>query len=103
MLTENSRAEIAPDTLFRDLGGEAIVLSLRGGKYYGLDQVGTRYVQLVAEHGQLSTVHKALVQEYDAPPQRLWEDLVRLVTELRDEGLVVVQDAQSDSTSAESE
>jgi len=33
----------APDgVLFRELEGEAVILSVEGGTYYGLDDVGTR-------------------------------------------------------------
>jgi hypothetical protein len=91
-LSEETRVGLAEDILFSVLGEEAVLLSLSHGQYFGLDTVGTRFVQLIIEYGRLGAVVQALVQEYEAPRERIWDDLVRLVAELGDQGLVVVQD-----------
>jgi hypothetical protein len=93
MYSEDTCVALAGDTLFRVLDGEAIILSLRVGKYYGLDVIGTRFIQLIMENKRLGKVHQILSQEYDAPASQLWEDLVRLVADLRGEELIVVEDA----------
>jgi hypothetical protein len=33
---------VPDDVLFRDLDGEAVILNLRTGTYFGLDELGTR-------------------------------------------------------------
>jgi len=40
--TLNSILCVPDDVLFRDLDGEAVILNLRTGTYFGLDEVGTR-------------------------------------------------------------
>jgi len=81
--------KISEDVVFRELDGEAVILNLVTGIYFGLDAVGTRMWQLIEQHGDLAKVLAVLRDEYDAPPSTLEADLVRLAGELADRGLVV--------------
>lgn len=72
-----------PGVLFRDLAGEAVLLDPDAGIYFGLNEVGTRAWNLIAGDGAtLAAVHAALRAEYDAPPERIWDDLLSLVRDL---------------------
>ena len=70
--------------VFRDLDGEAVILDLDSGTYFGLNAVGTRMWQLIERHGQLKAVHEQLCREYDATPDVLERDLLDLVSRLAD-------------------
>jgi len=74
----------------RELEGEAVMLNLESGAYFGLDQVGTRIWALIQEHGSLHKVLEVMQSEYDVAPDILQYDLLRLVDELRGKGLVSV-------------
>jgi hypothetical protein len=74
----------------RDLEGEAVMLNLESGVYFGLNEVGTRIWALIQEHGLLRKVLETMQQEYEVAPQTLESDLLRLVEELRAKGLVSV-------------
>ena len=74
----------------RELEGEAVMLNLESGAYFGLDEVGTRIWQLIQEHGSLRKVLEVMQSEFDAAPETLENDLLRLVEELRGKGLVSV-------------
>jgi hypothetical protein len=87
----DSRVSISEDAVFRELGGESVIVHLDSGIYYGLDPVGTRVWQLIDAHGQLKPVFEAALDEFDVEPARLEEDLLRLVTELASRRLVVVR------------
>ncbi len=80
---------VAPsdDAVFRELEGESVLLNLETGMYYGLDAVGTRAWQLAASGGPLRAVHGALVQEYDAAPEVIEQDLLSLAEALVEKGL----------------
>lgn len=82
------RFSIPENVLFQQLDDEAVILALDSGEYYGLDEVGTRCWRLLAEHGRLERVTAELRQVYDAPRERLERDLLRLVVELEERGLV---------------
>ncbi len=62
--------KIPPEVLFQDVAGEAVLLDLSGGSYFGLDNVGTRIWQLFVEHGSLQLVHQIMLDEYAVDPTR---------------------------------
>lgn len=92
MLTPDSRITVPGDVVYNEVDGELVLLSTTSGKYYGLDESGTRFWSLLAELARLGTVHARLIDEFDAPPERVWTDLVRLVNELAENGLVEIHD-----------
>ncbi len=81
-----------PGVLFRDLAGEAVLLDPEAGIYFGLNEVGTRAWNLIGQGAEtgatLGAVHAALLAEYDAPPERIWDDLLTLIRDLLDHRLV---------------
>lgn len=81
---------VSDDVVFRELDGEAVILNLASGIYFGLDPIGTRIWQLVDQHGALDAVLAELRDEYDAPPEALERDLLRLASELTQKGLLEI-------------
>jgi hypothetical protein len=75
-------ARIPPRISFRRVRDEMALLNLDTGVYFGLDEVGARMWELVAEHGCLQLVAEQMEKEYDVDPVRLRQDLLRLVDEL---------------------
>ena len=72
-----ARVTVPESVLFRDLHGEAVLLDTVTGRYYGLNEVGTRMWSLLQLHGEIEAVCRALLIEYDVPEERLREDLLR--------------------------
>src|SRR5215472_10034614 len=83
-----SRVAVGGDVVSRELDGEAVILNLESGTYFGLDPVGTRIWSLLQKNGSLREAFETLQQEYEVAPDRLEEDLLRLVKELYTKGLV---------------
>lgn len=73
---------ISKDAIFRDLDGEAVILDLQSGTYFGLNAVGAHIWQLMERHGTLQAVFDNLCREYDAAPAVLEQDLIALVARL---------------------
>jgi predicted transcriptional regulator len=83
--------------LAQELDGEAVLLNLESERYFGLDDVGTRVWRHLLEHRRLARVCKEMQKEYDVDESTLREDVLRLVAELLEAGIVTVeQDATSD-------
>ena len=80
---------IPDDVVFRDLAGEAGILNLATGTYFGLDQTGTRIWQLIGEHGSTARVIEAMLAEYDVDEAQLRQDIDSLIEKLESNGLVV--------------
>jgi hypothetical protein len=82
------RACRAGHVLCQDDGGEAVLLDLAGERYYGLNRVGTRVWQLLAQPTTLADIHRTLCAEFDAPAERIEQDLLALVERLHAAGLI---------------
>ena len=94
LVTLDSEVVISNDVVSRELEGEAVILNLASGTYFGLDPVGTRIWSLVQEDGSLRRVFEILQQEYDVTPRRLEGDILRLVEVLCANGLLRVAPLQ---------
>jgi hypothetical protein len=90
LITLESAISVPEDVLFREVEGEAVLLNTATGKYFGLDEVGTRMWTLLAEHGQVDSAYRALLEEYDVAPEQLQKDLIDLVGKLVTHGLIQV-------------
>lgn len=78
----NNSFTLSNDAVFRDLDGEAVILDLGSGTYFGLNAVGARMWQLFEQHAGLRTVFDSLCREYDVAPDVLERDLIALVARL---------------------
>lgn len=76
------------DVLATEFGDEIVMLNLRDGVYYGLDDVGARVWQLLRTPISLNQIRDTLVAEYDVDPARCERDIRSLILELTDRGLV---------------
>ncbi len=74
-----------------DLGGEAVILNLKTGVYHGLDAVGARIWNLLAESRTVNDMLDALLQEYEVEPDRCERDLLALLQNLANSGLIEVR------------
>jgi hypothetical protein len=87
-LSLSSSLRVGDDVVFRELDGEGVILNLASGLYFGLDETGTRMWRLIEQHGQLQSVLTALCDEYEAATDNIERDLIALVTELTEKGLL---------------
>jgi len=79
---------IAPDVIFREIGGEAVILNLKTERYLGLDEVGTRIWKVLQASGSVESTFKTLLEEYDVEPSHLERDLNEFIDQLIENGLV---------------
>lgn len=84
---------IPKSVMARRVGDEVIVLDLNGGEYFGLPDVGARIWELLLDAKSLIQVADAIANEYDVDQATAEGDVIRLVTELGDRGLLVVSTA----------
>jgi hypothetical protein len=82
---------VAKDQVSCDLKGEAAILNLNAGMYYGLNEVGARIWSLLSEPITVSRIRDQLEREYDVDADRCEKDLVKLLSQLQDAGLIEVR------------
>ena len=83
---------VSDDVVFRDVGGEAVILDLKNGTYFGLDAVGTRIWRVLTEGATLAEALEVIVSEYDVPRTIAERDLLDLVADLCRRQLIHPQD-----------
>jgi hypothetical protein len=86
------RLTIPEEVMVRDLGGEAVLLHLGTGTYFGLDSVGTRIWHRLAEQHSTEAIVPLLLQEFDADERQLRLDVEALVAQLLAQGLLIAAD-----------
>ncbi|MEA2563805.1 MAG: hypothetical protein QOH06_5309 [Acidobacteriota bacterium] len=92
MTTLDTQVTVPSGVMFRDLEGEAVVLALESGRYFGLNETGTRMWLLLLEHGKVESAYRALQQEYEVAGERLEQELLEFVNSLAAEGLVLIHE-----------
>ena len=75
-----------------DLAGEAVILQLQDGVYYGLNPLGTRIWNLIQEPKAVRDILGTLLEEYAVAQDRCEQDLLTLLQELASRQLIEVRD-----------
>ena len=79
---------ISDEAITQEVGGETVILDMKGEKYFGLDAVGTRIWQLIQEKDNLNSAVSIMLNEFDVEESVLKDDIRDLVSRLMEEGLV---------------
>jgi hypothetical protein len=82
------RATIPPDVLFQHVGERVVLLSLKGDKYYSMNQVGSRIWSLLADRSEVQDVLQTMAVTYQVDASDLRRDLARFLERLASAGLV---------------
>ena len=80
-----------PDVQGTTLDGETVLLDLGTGRYYTLNRIGTAIWEACTGTQSLQAIHATLCERFDAPSERVADDLLALVTHLRHEGLLTLK------------
>jgi len=91
-ISDLSVVVVVKDQVSCDLAGEAAILNVKSGVYYGLDPVGARIWNPMQEPRPVAEIQSAITNEYDVEPERCANDLVGLLEKLLAEGLIEVKD-----------
>jgi hypothetical protein len=87
---DSVRVRPAEGVFVREVDGELVLLHPGSGRYYGLDRVGLAMWEQLSSGAPAGTAHARLLERFDVEPDRLAEDIERLISEMEAEGLVDV-------------
>lgn len=90
MMNLDTQVTIPSGVMFRDLEGEAVLLELGTGRYFGLNETGTRIWLLLQEHGSLKPVLGAMLEEFDVAEDLLRGELLSFVDTLSSQRLLEI-------------
>lgn len=77
-----------PDVQGTSMEGETVLLDLSTGRYYTLNRLGSVIWEHCTGHSTVSDIHAVLCDRFDVAPERALDDLVALVNQLVQEGLL---------------
>jgi hypothetical protein len=77
------------DVITQQVKEETVLFHMSTGKYYSLNEVGSRTWSLFEHHCTISEIAALLASEYDASAETIEQDLEPLVDELIRDGLLV--------------
>jgi Coenzyme PQQ synthesis protein D (PqqD) len=89
-LLKTSIVVAAKDQVSCDLAGEAVILNLKSGIYYGLNPVGARVWSLIQQPQTVRTVLETLLEEFDVELNRCQRDLFALLEDMASKDLIVI-------------
>ncbi|MBI1801785.1 MAG: PqqD family protein [Chloroflexi bacterium] len=83
----------SPDASYQDIAGEAILIHLKTGVYYSLNEIGTFFWnQLDGERTIAGYAQLIAGESVDAPPiETITADLIELAEKLAKENLVIAR------------
>ena len=88
MLTRDARLKIPQQVVTRQVGDETVLLNLESGTYFGLDPVGSRFLELLQAESALAAVIARMLEEFEVTEAQLEDDLLRLADEMLASGLL---------------
>lgn len=94
-ISDRSVVVVTKDQVSCDLGGEAAILNMKNGVYYGLNPVGARIWNLMQEPRRVAQIQTEITNEYEVEPERCARDLVNLLEKLHAEGLIEIRDGSA--------
>lgn len=80
------------DVIACDLIGSSALLSMRLSTYYSLNETGSRIWGLIQQPMSVSAICDDVVAHYEVDPERCYDDVVALLRNLSDAGLIKIVD-----------
>ncbi len=80
----------SPDAAHQPVGDEAILINLKTGTYYSLNETGTMFWQLLDGQRTIADCARLIALDYEAELELVEADLLELATDLKKEGLIVL-------------
>lgn len=90
MVSFSDRVRVPDDVLISRLQEESVILNLDSERYYGLDDVGTRFLSVLTTSDSIAAAYQSLAEEYDVDPEVLRQDLLALIHHLLQQGIIEV-------------
>ena len=78
----------SPDVQGTSMEGETVLLALDTGRYYTLNRLGSVIWEHCTGHSTISDIHAVLCDRFEVESERALDDLVALVNQLIQEGLL---------------
>ena len=96
VLTPSVKVVAADDQISCNLDGEAAILNLTSGTYYGLNEVGATVWELISSPRRVAEIRDTLLERYDVEVAQCERDLNALLRDLASHRLIKVSDGAAE-------
>jgi len=83
-----NRPSHADQVIAQEISGTVVLLNIPSGQYYSLNEIGGRAWALCDGFRTVSEIIEVIREEYEAPDDRVRDDVLALLRELAQEHLV---------------
>ena len=87
----SDRVTVPRGVVTRLVGGSTVILNSQTGRYFTLDEIGTRAWTALVASTSIEAALDRLLAEFQADPERLRLDIETLIDDLAERGLVEIQ------------
>lgn len=94
-LNDNSVVSQNEGQVSADMLGELALMSIQNGKYYSLNETGSRIWSLIKDPVCVEDVCAVLLEEFDVDGPTCRDSVVAVLSSLAEEGLVEVRNASA--------
>jgi hypothetical protein len=91
-LSESSVVVAADHQTSTEVDGESVILDLEEGVYYGLNPVGAHIWAEIQEPTPVEEITAAISAEYDVDTEQCREDVISLLRDLKENGLINIEE-----------
>lgn len=81
--------------LFSEMKGEGVILSLKNGKYYGVNAVGASIWKAIQSSATLQEIESSVMQEYEVDELTCRQEVLSFLKKMVKEELVEILDEKT--------
>src|SRR5438270_13504106 len=90
-LEPETMIRVSPDQISCDIGGEAVLLQLQRGQYYGLNQIGAQVWKMLQKGpASVAELQRCVIEQYEVEQSECARDLDALLRSMAVAGLIVI-------------
>ena len=94
-LDPEMRVRRIDDVLDTDIDNETVMMDIEQGRYFGLNETGTRIWALLAQPIVIGDLYDQLTAEFDVPPEQCEQEVFDFLGSLLTRGLLQVEEDAS--------
>ena len=91
LISQDSIVVVSQDQVSSDLAGESVILNLKNGTYYGLNELGSVIWEFIQEPKTVADICENILQDYEVDAQTCSSSVQALLVDLVDAQLVEIR------------
>jgi Coenzyme PQQ synthesis protein D (PqqD) len=91
LISRDSVVVVSQDQVSSDLAGESVILNLKSGTYYGLNELGSVIWEFIQEPKTVADICESILQEYEVDAETCESSVQALLSDLINAQLVEIR------------